>query len=799
MLKFDVYGMSCAACSARVQKAVSSVKGVNDCNVNLLTNSMQVIGNAEINEIILAVEKAGYKAKFTDGAPYKAIKNQDVRSLLIRVIVSAVFLIGLMTVSMLIKSDNYVFLALLQLLITAFIIVINKKFFISGFKAIMHLSANMDTLVSLGAGAAFIYSLYNTFNIVIGNNPVVRYNDLYYESTAMILTLISVGKLLEALSKGKTTTALNSLINLAPKTATLIVDGTEHTVPLENLRVGDLFAVKPGERIPADATVIKGHSSVDKSALTGESLPIEISVGDEVSCATVNLSGYLICKAKSVGKDTAFSKIIKAVEDASASKAPIARTADKVSAYFVPSVILIAFTTFAVWLILGKTFSFCLARAISVLVISCPCALGLATPVAIMVGNGIAAKNGILFKTAEALENTGKTGIAIFDKTGTVTNGKPVVTDIFPIDITESELLKYASICEANSSHPLAKAVINYCVQNGYTVVNPDKFTEFAGNGVETFYSDLHLFAGNLKFIKEKVAFNEDKYKDIIIDYSSNGKTPLFFAKNGIVVGIISLADTVKPDSLRAINLIKDLGLTPVMVTGDNKSTAQSIANSVGIEKVFAEVLPNEKAEIVKKLNMTKSAVMVGDGINDAPALTVTDIGMAIGAGSDVAIDSADVVLVKNSLIDCVNAIKISKHTLLNIKENLFWAFIYNTLCIPLAAGVFIVPFNLALSPMVAAGAMSISSFCVVMNSLRLNFTKIYRKKSEHTMQKTLKIEGMMCEHCSGRVKAALEKIDGVISAKADHINGTAEITLSKDVDISQLTKAVENEGYKVL
>ena len=829
MLKqYNVTGMSCAACSARVEKAVSAVNGVTSCSVNLLTNSMGVEGTASESDIISAVEKAGYGA-YPKGAE-KAKSNEDtenkeIKAMKNRLIWSSVFLVILMYFSMgysmwgwyvpKFLDGNYIAVGIIQLLLTLIIMFINRKFFINGFKGVINRSPNMDTLVALGSGASFAYSLYALFAMTYaqmnGNTHHVMHlmHEFYFESSAMILTLITVGKTLEAHSKGKTTNALKSLINLAPKSAVIIRDGKEISVPVENIRKGDIFIVRSGENIAADGIIIDGTCAVDESALTGESIPADKSVGDYVSSGTINKSGFIKCEALKVGEETALSKIIRMVEDASATKAPVAKIADKVSGIFVPVVIGIAVITLIIWLVAGESFGFALARSISVLVISCPCALGLATPVAIMVGNGVGAKNGILFKTAVALEETGKINTVVLDKTGTVTIGKPEVTDIIVSNgFSENEFLSSAVSIEKKSEHPLALAIIKKAEEIG---INPEEVTDFkvfAGNGLSAVMNNSEISGGNLDFISSKVTVPQ-KFKSISEKLSEQGKTPMFFCKDNTFMGIIAVADVIKKDAPQAINELHNMGMRVVMLTGDNERTARAIANQVGADEVIAGVLPDGKESVIRNLKKSGKVAMVGDGINDAPALARADIGIAVGNGTDIAIDSADVVLMKSRAVDIPASIRLSRKTLKNIHENLFWAFIYNIIGIPLAAGVFIPIFELKLNPMFGAFAMSLSSFCVVSNALRLNLFDIYnsakdkkiKSKSERkssSMQKTIKIEGMMCGHCEATVKKALEAVSGVESAEVSHEKGTAVVELNTAVSDDVLKKAVEDKDYTV-
>lgn len=821
MDKYKVTGMSCAACSARVEKAVSKVSGVKSCSVNLLTNTMTVDGDAKESDIFSAVEKAGYGISKTGGNDtQKSEITKDTDRLKLRLIWSLVFLAVLMYFSMghmmfgfpLPKAmeGNHIAMGLLQMLLTVIIMVINQKFFISGFKSLIAGSPNMDTLVSLGSGASFLYSTFALFMMTDAQlngdlEAVMQYmNEFYFESAAMILALITVGKTLEAYSKGKTTNAIKSLMDLSPKTAVVIRDGREIEISAKDVRVGDIFIVRPGESIPVDGVITEGESAINESSLTGESIPADKSVDDSVYAATINQSGFIKCRAVKVGEDTTLSQIIKMVNDASSSKAPIAKIADKVSGVFVPAVIGISIVTLIVWLLSGYDFGYSLARGICVLVISCPCALGLATPVAIMVGNGVGAKNGILFKTATSLEETGKIDIAVFDKTGTITQGTPKVTDIVPNEgVSEDILLKTAYSVESKSEHPLSKAIVLKAQEKNITPYEITDFKTLPGNGILGTKDGNAIFAGNLKFVSEKV--NIPKNMIFVSEkFANEGKTPLYFCEGEKFLGIIAVADIIKEDSFDAVKTLKDMGIKTVMLTGDNKKTADAIGKLSGVDEIIAEVMPNEKESVVSRFKNEGKVLMVGDGINDAPALTSADIGMAIGAGTDVAIDAADVVLMKSKLSDVVSAINLSRATLRNIHENLFWAFIYNVLGIPLAAGVFIPIFHISLNPMFAAAAMSLSSFCVVTNALRLNFADINKsmrktKKEIKTMEKTLKIEGMMCSHCEATVKKALESIPQVESATADHNSKTAKVVLARDVSDDVLKSAVEAQGYKVL
>lgn len=832
MKQYNVTGMSCASCVARVEKAVNKVEGVTSCSVNLLTNSMSVDGDVKSSDVISAVEKAGYGASLKGNSSKEnksndePLKDTETPKLKKRLFSSLVFLLLLMYISMghmmwgfplpSILANNHIAMGLIQLLLTGIIMVINQKFFVSGFKALIHRSPNMDTLVALGAGASFIYSVYALFamtNAQVNNDMslVMKYMDeFYFESAGMILTLITLGKMLESYSKGKTTNAIKGLMNLAPKKATILVDNTEKVMPIEEVKIGDIFVVKPGENIPVDGVVIEGESAVNESALTGESIPVDKTVGDNVSGATVNQSGFIKCKATKVGEDTTLSQIIKMVSDASATKAPIAKVADKVSGVFVPIVISIAVVTIIVWLLCGATFGNALVRGISVLVISCPCALGLATPVAIMVGNGVGAKNGILFKNATSLETTGKVSYVLLDKTGTITNGTPVVTDIIPSEnYTENDLLSYASSLESKSEHPLAKAVVQKAKDSNINTIETKDFKSLTGNGVSATINGKTVVGGSVKHISSIANIDEKVIKQAD-DLATKGKTPLLFVMDNQLLGIIAVADVVKSDSPKAIKELQNMGIKVVMVTGDNEKTAQAIAKESGVDEVIAGVLPDGKEKVVTQYKEKGMVAMVGDGINDAPALTRADIGIAIGAGTDVAIDSADIVLMKSKLTDVSGAIRLSRGTLRNIHENLFWAFIYNVIGIPLAAGVWIPIFGWTLSPMFGAAAMSLSSFCVVTNALRLNFLNIRsskrdrkiknitNKKERNTMTTTLKINGMMCPHCEATVKTALESIDGVTSAEVSHESGTAVVTLSKEVSEDVLKKAVVDKGYTV-
>ena len=830
MKKFNVTGMSCAACSSRVEKAVSKVEGVQSCSVSLLTNSMGVEGSASEESIIAAVEKAGYGASVAGGekkqsAENEQLKDKDTPVLMHRLIASVGFLAVLMYISMghmmlgwplpNFFTDNHIAMGLVQLLLCVIIMVINQKFFINGFKGLIHRSPNMDTLVALGSGASFVYSVYALFAMtdaqVKGNAELVMsyMHEFYFESAAMILTLITVGKMLEAHSKGKTTNALKALLNLAPKKATLLIDGKETEVTVDKVKKGDVFVVRPGESIPVDAEITDGSTAVDESALTGESIPVDKVVGDTVSAGTINKSGFIKCSATAVGEDTALSQIIKMVSDAAATKAPVAKIADKVSGVFVPAVIVIALITIAVWLLCGQTVGYALARGISVLVISCPCALGLATPVAIMVGNGMGARKGILFKTAASLEEAGKTQIAVLDKTGTITKGEPKVTDIIPFEITENELLKYAYSIEVKSEHPLAKAII---VKAEELSLNPYEVTDFkaeSGNGLSAEYNGKRIIGGSKKYISSILGISNDILSKAD-KLSEEGKTPLFFMLDNKLLGIIAVADVIKEESPQAIKQLQNMGIKVVMLTGDNERTAKAVGKLAGVDEVIAGVLPDGKEKVVAELKKQGKVLMVGDGINDAPALTSADIGMAIGSGTDIAIDAADVVFMKSKLTDVPAAVRLSRKTLRNIHENLFWAFIYNVIGIPLAAGVWIPLLGWQLNPMFGAAAMSLSSFCVVTNALRLNFfditnpkkdrkIKYKSKKDDNAMTKTMKIDGMMCSHCEGRVKQSLEGLAQVSQAEVSHEKGTAVVTLTAEVSNDVLKKTVEDQGYNVI
>lgn len=838
MEQYIVTGMSCAACSARVEKAVSQIPGVTSCSVSLLTNSMSVEGSALSEEIITAVQNAGYGAALKNAKQNQhdrtnsiedTLKDRETPILKRRLIASLGFLIILMYVSMghmmwgwplpSFFNNNHIAMGLLQLLLTIVIMVINQKFFTSGFKSLWRRTPNMDTLVALGSTAAFIYSTFALFAMtdaqVKGNaDAVMSYmHEFYFESAAMILALITVGKMLEARSKGKTTNALKGLMQLAPKTATLIRDDKEIVIPVEQVAMGDIFVVRPGENIPVDGVILDGDSAVDESTLTGESIPVDKSVGNTVSAGTLNQSGFIRCEATRVGEDTTLSQIIQMVSNAAASKAPIAKVADKVSGVFVPTVITIAVITVIIWLLLGQTIGFALARGISVLVISCPCALGLATPVAIMVGNGMGAKNGILFKTAVSLEECGKTKIVALDKTGTITKGAPTVTDIIPANgTTEAKLLQLAYSLEKKSEHPLALAINQRAEKDAISPDEVSDFTALPGNGLSASNNGVMLYGGNYNFISSRISI-PDEIKKQSEKLSEEGKTPLFFSSDDTLFGIIAVADVIKDDSPQAIREMQNMGIHVVMLTGDNERTAKAIGTLAGVDEVIADVLPDGKENVIQKLKQKGKVIMVGDGINDAPALTSADIGIAIGAGTDIAIDAADIVLMKSRLLDVPAAIRLSRATLRNIHENLFWAFIYNVIGIPLAAGVFINVLGWQLNPMFAAAAMSLSSFSVVTNALRLNFLRIHDSKRNHkinnkqnnitkkeskVMNKTLKIEGMMCSHCEMHTKKALEALDGVTNAEVSHESGTAVVTLKKDIADDILKQAVSEQGYKV-
>lgn len=818
MKKYIVSGMSCAACSARVEKAVSSLPGVELCAVNLLTNSMEVEGKVSDEEIIAAVVKAGYGASIFDSAARKEKTrdfgkkgpNREVRALRNRFAVSLAFLLVLMYIAM--GHNMWGFplppfmspevIAITQLILCIIVMVINRKFFISGFKSAVKLAPNMDTLVALGSGASFIYSVYLVIEIMSPSADTMHLlHGLYFESAAMILVLITLGKMLEAIAKGKTTDALDKLTSLAPESARVIRDGLEIEIPISEVQIGDIFTVRPGESIAVDGIVVEGESAVDESALTGESIPVDKTVGMSVYSATINRSGFLKCRATEVGDETMLSRIIKMVSDAASSKAPIAKLADKVSGIFVPTVIIIALITFAAWSLIGKDFSFSLTRAISVLVISCPCALGLATPVSIMVGSGVGAKNGILFKNATSLEEAGKVKVVALDKTGTITQGAPTVTDMILADgIDEKEFLDLAYSLEKMSEHPLSRAILSYGESNLANSYAVSSFKAVAGNGLEGDINGATVRGGNEAFISNHASI-PNSLKAEAECLAEKGKTPMFFVKNDTPLGIIAVADTIKPDSREAIAELKRMGIKTVMLTGDNERTARAIAHEAGVDEVVAGVLPDGKEKVIRELKVHGKVAMVGDGINDAPALTCADTGIAIGSGTDIAIDSANIVLIKSNVADVPAAIKLSRATLNNIKLSLFWAFFYNCLGIPLAAGVFI-PFGITLNPMIGAAAMSISSFCVVTNALRLNLINIYKKHKEKEfkkMTKTIKIQGMMCPHCEAHVKKALEALAGVESAAPSHVEKQAVVVLNAPVTDEALKACVEAEGYKVL
>lgn len=842
MEQYSITGMTCAACQARVEKVVSNVPGVTDVSVSLLTNSMGVEGTATSADIVAAVEKAGYHASVkgaqmesSQGA--EALADTETPKLLKRLIISLIFLMPLMYLSMGhmmwnwplpgFLNNNHVGMGLAQLLFTVIIMVINQRFFISGFTSLIHRAPNMDTLVAMGATAAFGYSTYALFAMTVaqtaGNDKLVMsyMHEFYFESAAMILTLITLGKTLEAYSKGKTTDALKSLMNLAPKMATVVRNEQEMLISADQVKKGDIFLVKPGESIPVDGIVLEGNSAIDEAALTGESIPVDKAVGDTVSAATINQSGFIKCEATRVGEDTTLSQIIKMVSDAAATKAPIAKIADKVSGIFVPAVITIAIITIIGWLLAGESVGFALARGISVLVISCPCALGLATPVAIMVGNGVGAKHGILFKTAVSLEEAGKVDIVALDKTGTITNGQPKVTDILPVDgISEQELLETAFSLEKKSEHPLAKAIVEYGEEKNFTVSVVDNFKAVPGNGLTGTLNEETLIGGNLLFIEKSLSISR-KLKHSAEQLASAGKTPLFFAKENRLLGMIAVADVIKEDSPQAIKELKAMGIHVAMLTGDNERTAKAIGEQAGVDKVIAGVLPDGKESVIQALGKKGKVAMVGDGINDAPALTRADVGIAIGAGTDVAMDAADVVLMKSKLADVPAAIRLSRGVLRNIHENLFWAFFYNTIGIPLAAGLLIPVLGWKLNPMFGAAAMSLSSFCVVTNALRLNLLNIRstkkdkkkknaidvslininnnEKKEVNEMTKTMNIKGMMCGHCEATVKKALEALPEVASAEVSHEKGTAVVTLEKKIADDVLKKTVEDKDYEVV
>lgn len=838
MEQYNVTGMSCAACQARVEAAVNKVDGVKSCAVSLLTNSMGVEGSASSEAIIKAVEAAGYGASLKGGkksvnAEDDALTDKETPKMLKRLIASVIILIPLMYVSMghmlwnwplpKFLDGNHVAMGIYEMLLAGLVMVINQKFFINGFRGLIKGAPNMDTLVALGATASFAYSVYAVFAmteaVVSGNADGIMYymDQLYFESAAMILTLITVGKCLESRAKGKTTNALKSLMSLAPKTARLYENGVEREVSIDEVKVGDRFAVRPGDSIPVDGVVLEGMSATNESALSGESLPVEKNAGDRVFAATINTSGYMVCEATKVGEDTTLAGIIQMVSDAAATKAPIAKLADKVSGIFVPAVIAIAAVTFFVWLFLGNGTGYAMARAVSVLVISCPCALGLATPVAIMVGNGVSAKAGILFKNAAGLEETGKIKIVALDKTGTITTGVMRVTDVCPAEnVEEQELLQTAYALENKSEHPISKAIVEYSLEKNVPLMETDNFESVSGNGVRAKAGEIKLVGGNADFIRKEHGKVSETMLMTMAKLSREGKTPLLFAKNDCVLGVIAVADTIKDDSKEAISKLKNLGMHVVMITGDNEITAEAIGKAAGVDEVAASVKPDEKEAIIRQLSEYGKVAMVGDGINDAPALTRADIGIAIGAGTDIAIDAADIVLMKSSLLDVAGAIRISRATLKNIKENLFWAFFYNCLGIPLAAGCYVALFGWTLNPMFGAAAMGLSSFCVVSNALRLNFVKVHSEKYDRIIKNPVRgnlinklpkrkedikmnitVKGMMCAHCEAHVKKALEAIDGVESAVASHDNNLVEITTSKAVDEALIKAAVEGAGYE--
>ncbi len=830
MEKYEVRGMSCAACSARVEKAVSALPGVTSCSVSLLTNSMGVEGDVDAADVIRAVENAGYEASLKGakgggkaeasegaGAPpawadAEALKDRETPVLRRRLFWSVPVLVVLMYFSMghMMWSwpapaafDNMVFLGLFELLMAAAVMVINGRFFTSGFSSLIHRAPNMDTLVALGSGASFLYSLAGLFMMILAQGRgdealVMKYGmNLYFESAAMIPTLITIGKMLEAMSKGHTTDALKGLMELAPKTAVVVRNGSQVQVSVDQVEIGDVFVLRPGDQVPVDGVVIKGFTSINESALTGESLPVDKKEGQQVSAGTMNLQGYVECRASRIGEDTALAQIIRTVADAAATKAPLARIADRMAGIFVPAVMVLCALTFGGWLLAGKSVAFAMARGITVLVISCPCALGLATPVAVMVGSGVGARNGVLYKTAEALEVCGRTKVIALDKTGTVTEGAPVVTDVIPFGISRAELLALAASLEKGSEHPLGKAVVAAARKEGVELTEVTEFQALPGQGLEGRIRELKVTGGSVSYIASLTEVGEAvaKRADAL---SGEGKTPLLFASEGKVAGLIAVADPIKEDSSRAIRKLADMGIETVMLTGDNHVTAKAIGAQAGIKQVFAQALPGEKAEILKSFKEKGKVTMVGDGINDAPALTVADCGIAIGAGTDVAMDAADVVVIKSRLSDVVNAIELSRATIRNIHQNLFWAFFYNVICIPLAMGIY----GIEMKPVYGAAAMALSSFFVCMNALRLNLVKLtfsVDKKEEKTMKKTLSVEGMMCQHCEGRVKKALEEIPGVLEVQVSHTLGTAEVEVTDSVSDSELQLAVETQGYSVL
>lgn len=829
MRQFNVTGMSCAACQARVEKAVSKVPGVTECSVSLLTNSMGVEGSATDSQIIEAVRGAGYDACLKGDEKTKkdqaGLEDTETRHLVKRLVASVGFLLVLMYISMghsmwnwpvpSFFDGNYIALGIVQMLLAAIIMVINQKFFTSGIRALIKRAPNMDTLVALGSGVSFLWSVYVLLSMTSLKDPMAQMHhlhNLYFESAAMIVALITVGKTLESRSKGKTTSALKALMNLAPKTATVVRNGKEEVISVSQVKKGDIFIVRPGDSIPVDGVVLEGSSSVNESMLTGESLPVDKSLGSEVSGGTMNTSGFLKCEATRVGEDTTLSRIIEMVSSASATKAPIAKTADKVSGVFVPVVMAISVVTAVVWLLLGRDVSYALARAISVLVISCPCALGLATPVAIMVGNGVGAKNGLLFKTASSMEEAGRVQIVALDKTGTVTSGQAEVTDVLPFsDCTKEDLLSVAFAIESRSEHPLAKAICRHAQSQDIVLQDVTDFKAHIGNGVSAVFSGHEISGGSLTFISSKIQVSEG-VRQTASSLANQGKTPILFSRDSKLLGIIGIADAIKADSAQAVSQLKDMGVRVVMLTGDNANTAKAIAEQAGIEEVISEVLPSQKAEAISRLKAQGKVAMVGDGINDAPALTTADLGISIGSGTDVAIDSADVVLMKSNLLDVPAAIRLGRYTLRNIHENLFWAFFYNSIGIPVASGCF-VAFGLTLNPMLGALAMSLSSFCVVSNALRLNLCKVHdskgdkrrktvmKDKENKVMEKTrtMEIKGMMCPHCEARVKKALEGVEGVISAQVSHEMGTAIVTAGQDVSDEILSKVVTDADYEVV
>lgn len=805
MKEYDITGMSCAACAAHIEKAVNGVDGVTECNVNLFSNSMVVEGSATAAEIISAVEKSGYGASVHTEKKAETKKFSKTAK---RLTISAILLLTLMYFSMgvtMLSAPLPVFIAakpfviaLIQMILSGIIIAINKTFFISGIRSTINGAPNMDTLVSLGSAAAFIYSTANLIIMLTSPSHSAHIlHDLYFEAAAMILVIITLGKLLEERSKGKTTSAIGALINMSPKTARVIKDGKEITINADAVKVNDVFVVRPGESIPVDAVIIEGYTSVNESALTGESNPVDKTVGDSVSAATLNQSGFIKCRAVSVGEDTSFAQIIKLVSSAASTKAPIGKIADKVSGIFVPIILAISLITFTVWILIGETVGFSLARAISVLVISCPCALGLATPVAIMVGSGKGAKNGILYKNAAVLEGAAKAKVVAFDKTGTITEGRPTVTDVIPFGVTENELLRIAVSLEKNSEHPLARAIIAKGEENKIIPFHADNFKAVTGGGIEAQYNDKFLYGGNLKFISSKTTI-KNEITFVANALMSEGKTPMLFADENEIYGIIAVADTLRKNTVKAISALERMDIETVMLTGDNFGTATAIAKAAGINKIYSELLPEDKNEKIKELKSKGTVIMVGDGINDAPALTTADIGIAIGSCSDVAIDAADIVLTSGNISLVPAAIKLSRKTLQIIHGNLFWAFFYNILCIPLAAGVFIKLLGFTISPMLSAIAMCLSDLCVVSNALRLNFVNISNRKDDKIMIKTIYVEGMMCPHCENRVKTLLEGVSGVAKAEVDHKSGTAVITLTSDISNNALTDLIVNAGYKV-